>query len=407
MDRLPTSEELPFRFVPPRPSRLWSWALYPFRHHFLHRINRVRSIVFQEEEHVQRLWRQGGRILLAPNHCDRADTLVLFRLADTMKTVFCCLATYQIFVGNAGLRYHLFPRLGYFPIDRQGMQGDAIKAARRVLTDSANPLLIFPEAEIYNTSDRLHPLRHGASSIALSAQQALSEGQVWIVPVAIKYRYIDPQATLKVLSARLAALEARFTWQPHLGEGLLERLHRFGHALVAFKEVAYLGAARRGPLPKRLDHLCETILQRIEASQNRRWVDKSMPERINEARRHCIKQLKTQTLAAQDASACRRELDDLFFVLQLYCYSCDYVAELPTVERIAETIIKLEQDLAGVMEVAQPGDRQAAVRFGEPIAVAEFAWSDNRRSAIQHCTALLEQRIRTEMDTLGFGSVGV
>jgi len=38
-------------------------------------------------------------------------------------------------------------------------------------------------------------------------------------------------------------------------------------------------------------------------------------------------------------------MDDLFFVIQLYSYPGDYVAERPVIERIAETLDKFEEDV--------------------------------------------------------------
>ena len=38
------------------------------------------------------------------------------------------------------------------------------------------------------------------------------------------------------------------------------------------------------------------------------------------------------------------ELDDTFFVGQLFSYPGNYVAESPTIERVAETIDKFEED---------------------------------------------------------------
>ena len=41
-------------------------------------------------------------------------------------------------------------------------------------------------------------------------------------------------------------------------------------------------------------------------------------------------------------------MEDLFFVIQLYSYPGDYVAEKPSIERIAETLDKFEEDVLRV-----------------------------------------------------------
>ena len=48
------------------------------------------------------------------------------------------------------------------------------------------------------------------------------------------------------------------------------------------------------------------------------------------------------------------DMDDLFFVIQLFSYPGDYVAERPTIERIAETLDKFEED---VLRADFPGIR--------------------------------------------------
>ena len=44
----------------------------------------------------------------------------------------------------------------------------------------------------------------------------------------------------------------------------------------------------------------------------------------------------------------RRDLEDLFLVIQIFSYPGDYVRLNPTVERVAETLMKCEEDILGV-----------------------------------------------------------
>ncbi len=93
---------------------------------------------------ISALARSGDGVLIAPNHSDRADGLVMLDLADRLGRPMCAMAMHQLFAGNAGLRRWLFPRLGLFPVDREGSDLAAVKAAMEILVQGEHPLLVFP-----------------------------------------------------------------------------------------------------------------------------------------------------------------------------------------------------------------------------------------------------------------------
>jgi len=61
------------------------------------------------------------------------------------------------------------------------------------------------------------------------------------------------------------------------------------------------------------------------------------------------------------------DMQDLFFVTQLSSYHGDYSAENPTIERLAETIDKFEEDVFSLQAPTPRGKRIAHVHFGMPI----------------------------------------
>ncbi len=91
----------------------------------------------------------------------------------------------------------------------------------------------------------------------------------------------------------------------------------------------------------------------------------------------------------------REALDDVQLVLQLYSYPGDYVAEQPTLERMAETVEKFEEDVYGS---ARPkGKRQATVRFGAPIDLRAAAKAGRPRVVAADLTTCLEAAIQQLM----------
>ena len=109
--------------------------------------------------------------------------------------------------------------------------------------------------------------------------------------------------------------------------------------------------------------------------------------------------------APEAAAQARRDLDDLFFVLQAFSYQGDYVRECPSLERIGETLMKLEEDL--LLErgryAAPLGPRRVDLRLGPPINVADHL-GGHARTAVPTLTAELESRIKSLLDAIGPGS---
>jgi 1-acyl-sn-glycerol-3-phosphate acyltransferase len=363
-------------------------------------------------EHLTPLLDRQDGVMLTPNHCDRADGLVMLELSDRVGRPFCSMAAYQIFQGNAGLRHWLFPRLGVFPVDREGSDRAAFKTAVEVLSTGRFPLLLFPEGEVYYLADRLTPLREGAATLALAAAKRRAEAgtTVWIVPVGLKYRFPENHDPMPMFLDRMARLERRLTWRPRVDRPLVRRIYEFAEALLSLKELEYLGAARSGPLSERIPALQDALLRPIEASRLTRHrgdpAASPVPVRVKTLRQSCLELLAQPQTSPEEARRLRDNLDDLFLAMQAYSYPGDYIARRPTFERIAETLMKLEEDLLlEPGECALPlGTRRVLLRLGSPIDVAStLADAGSTRAAAQALTTELERRIQELLDAIGSG----
>jgi len=85
----------------------------------------------------------------------------------------------------------------------------------------------------------------------------------------------------------------------------------------------------------------------------------------------------------------------VFLAVQLYSYPGDYVSEQPSIERIAETLDKLEEDLLKIPSATIRGPRRAEVTFGEPIPVET---GKSQKGATHRLTSLLEERVQQMLD---------
>jgi len=89
-------------------------------------------------------------------------------------------------------------------------------------------------------------------------------------------------------------------------------------------------------------------------------------------------------------------LDEVFLVVQLYSYPGDYVRENPTIERLAETLDKFEEDVLKCYSATVRGERQSTITFGEPIPV-EYS---RDRSVTARLTSQLEEQVQQLLDAM-------
>ncbi len=407
MNRQPLSDELPYRFYPPRLNPLCLWLGRMMASSMLRRDHLIETIDVSGHEPLRRLLDQGDSLLLTPNHSDHADSHLMFDLSRQIGRPFYYMAAFQIFQGP---RRWILPRIGAFPVDREGADLTAFKTGVELLTRARNPLVVFPEGEMYHLGDRVTPLREGALALATTAVKRLADATrtVWLVPIAIKYRYRDHHDPTPALHGVMDELERRATWWPQRNRPIVERIHHYAQGMLGLKEYEYLGNPQRGSLTERLTGLREFILRRVEAKRlvhHRQNVSTlSVPERIKDVRKACLDALAEPATTQEQAEDLHKDLHDVFVAAQTWAYPGEYVSESPTVERVAETLMKFEEDFLGIFEVKPHGPRAAILRVGEPIDVrARLAAADKPRVVVSALTIELESRIQALLDAIGPG----
>ena len=190
MNRMPLTDQLPYVFLPPRHDPLCLALARLTGRRMLRKDHRIEAIDLDGEDGLRARLGRGDGVLLCPNHTDHADSHLMFELSRRVGRPFYYMAAYQIFQGH---RRWFLPRLGAFPVDREGADLTAFKTGIDILARARNPLVIFPEGEIHHLGDRLTPLREGALAVAATAVKRLAgeANTVWVVPVAIKYRFLE------------------------------------------------------------------------------------------------------------------------------------------------------------------------------------------------------------------------
>lgn len=385
--------DLPYRFRPPQMNAwLRPLGLVVNRKIHLGRKYNIGRIVDEGFDAVAKLNEAGHAVLLGPNHSDHSDPHVVMEVAHRhgMKAVF--MAAREVFETHPVAGWAL-QGMGSFSVDRDGPDVSAIKTAIQTLERGGDPLVIFPEGEIYHHHRRLDPLNEGVASILLKTATRLAAGKsAYLVPVALRFSHdISVEKTFR---DRLSRLEDRIGWTPKPGMDTDARILRLGSGILALKETEYLGRAGAGPMQDRLTALGEDLLTGVEQRYPRDTKAVTVPERVR-ALRYRIRRRLLDSEKPPSHDERERLLDDLdhvFTALQAHSYIGDYLLEDPTLDRRAETILKLEEDIFGFP--TYPVARTARVTAGEPIPVSAMLADGSLTSKCgPKLTDLLEERM--------------
>ncbi len=152
-------------------------------------------------------------------------------------------------------------------------------------------------------------------------------------------------------------------------------------------------------LPALIEHAADRVLTSLEAKLGvSPKPGDGLMERVRAARR-VIHETRCDPDRVADHAAAASWADEAMLAMRIASYSGRYVAERPTLDRIAETAEKLGEDVNRRM-MPPLGRRRAMVRFGEPIDVVRFTADRKPRLAIRDLTAALETAVQAGIDAL-------
>ncbi|MBD3672653.1 MAG: 1-acyl-sn-glycerol-3-phosphate acyltransferase [Planctomycetaceae bacterium] len=385
-----------------KPDRWWSPMLQPWLvrccrfMHTNYRINtqKMDTVEIRGLEHLQKALDENAGILITPNHSAHADAVVMYHTAHEAQTCFYFMTAWQVLGLCGKLRSWYLRSHGCFSVDREGTDLRSFKQATKILQSGKYPLVIFPEGEVYHINERVTPFREGAAAIALSAARR-ADRKIYAIPCGLRYLYTeDPTDELLEL---MSQLEESMHWRPRPEVPLQERIYRLAEGILSLKELEYLGEARKGRIPERVFDLSDEILKPLETKYGVENPSDRIPERVKAVRQKAIEQLEKLTESTPAREACYRDLDDVYLVTQMFSYPGDYVAESPSIERMAETLDKFEEDILSNRTARIRGRRRAVVSFGEPIDVTAIPKSKTATRDLAH---RLEQDVQALLDSV-------
>jgi FAD/FMN-containing dehydrogenase/1-acyl-sn-glycerol-3-phosphate acyltransferase len=376
----------------PNLSPFWIRVWRPFRKMLERRQHLIHAIEVRGIEHLRGALKARHGVLITPNHFNYTDPFLLGAAADELGTPFYFMTAWQVFATSGWLKRIVLRQHGCFSVDREGADLRAFRQAAAILQNEPNPLVIFPEGEMYHVGERVLPFHEGPAAIALSAAKH-SQRTCVIVPCALRYYFLaDPTPKLHAL---MEQLERAFFWRPRADLPLERRLFQLAEGALALKELEYLGHTCSGPASERLASLCDNVLTRLEQRYVIEPQSAGTPQRVTVLRRRALQKLAGLSDDDPQRAQLLQDLDNLFFVVQLFSYPSNYVADRPSLERLAETLDKLEEDILGAPLAAVRAATGAVVVFGKPIHVG----AGDRKLAAAELTQLLQERVQELLQT--------
>lgn len=358
------------------------------------RRQQIRDLDLRGLDGLRRVMNEGAGILITPNHSFHYDSYVLIEASHRVGRPFHFMTAWQVFQMSTRFERWMLQRHGCFSVDRESSDVGALKKSIEILSDSPHPLVIFPEGDIYHHTDRISPFRDGAAAIALSAAKRATR-KVVVVPCSLKCFYLsDPTPSLQQILTRL---ELSLHWRPQPQLPLATRVYRIAEGLLTLKEMEYLGQPQSGSVVDRVGLLANHVLNRLEDKHGRQRDVTSIPERVKEVRRAVITRMEQTDLDRDTREWLIADMEDLFFVIQLFSYPGDYVAEKPVIERVAETLDKFEEDVLNATYPGVRGDRRVVVQFGEPIEIPK---ERGGRGAVAEWTQRIEEQVQAGLDSI-------
>ncbi len=401
--------DAPYRFFPARPSLLmmalcrWvnsRWVLHGPNH-------RIREIEIEGAiDAVREIEKRGERLLFAPNHSTHSDPQVMTEVQRRMGTPSCYMAAYDVFL-RGRVNGWVMQRAGAFSVDREGSDRKSMAEALKWLNSGRFGLTIFPEGNVYMTNDRVTPFLEGAAFLALKAQKDLGdERPIHVVPVSIKLSHITDVRPL--VRERLADL-AELTGEAHDPEAeSVGELTRIGRDLLGknLRQRGYLKPDEdisEGHLTEVLRDSVDRVAAGLEAKMG---LEPKNPDDLTDRLRKIratIHQIRSDPAKEAEHRVAAGWADEAILAMRILGYANPYVVEKPTLDRFAETVEKLHEDLFGRWE--RPfGPRDALVRIGEPINLATWLREANEggrvRRAVNGLTRGIEDSVQSGLDAI-------
>ena len=364
--------EKPYKFTPPI---TWHWPqrLLTRFGQFQRLIRDEHGIIDHECRHVDRLRASvdaGHGIMLTPNHPRTTDPVAMYFLCREAPISMYTMASWHLF-NQSAFKTFMVRLMGAFSVNREGLDRAAVDYAVKVLVEAERPLLIFPAGATSRTNDRLMALMEGPGFIARTAakKRAKTGQKVVVHPIAIKYLY---QGDIeKTGNEVLTDLERKLTWTPDPTVPLMERIIKLGNAVLTLKELEFNVQSMPGKtLRERQNNMVDHLMFPLE----KEWLGATEPmtggiqSRVKNLRMKIFPEMSRDEIDQTEKDRRWQQLSQTYLAQQIDCYPENYIVDLPSIDRLIDTLEKFEEDLIGQCRIH--GKTKVILDVGEAIEVS-------------------------------------
>ena len=396
-------KDLPYRFVPPKPNpfliSLTQWVMgkvaLPSKRHL------IEELEIRGQDTFRQSCGKDAHTLLLPNHSTHSDPQVMSEVTRRLGIQPSFMAAYDVFA-RSRIQSWIMQRSGAFSVDREGSDRKSMKCATDVLIQGKHPLILFPEGNVYFCNDEVAPFAEGASYIALSAQKKLGESHpVYAVPVSMKFTYIED--IRDQLRSSLDELARRFETEldPEADFGL-ELLRISTTALQRFlRQRGYSSSKQASSVDEQIHNAAEQIINSLEEKiEIQSKTGSSLTDRIRRVRA-TIHGIRIDPDREVDHPAAALWADEAILAVRVLGYQGGYMATKPTLDRVAETVARLREDVHS-LTFPPAGKRRCIVQLGNPIDLRERLepFRSKARQTIADLTRDCEAAVQSGIDDI-------
>jgi len=387
----------PYEFVPPVYSDWWPRILRLYLRYHIRKTYGVHSFEFRGTERLQASLATGNSIMLTPNHCRLADPMVLGMMSIQAGTYLYAMASWHLFK-QSWFQTFMIRRMGAFSVLREGNDRQAIDTAINILLARRRALVMFPEGALTRHNDLVEEMMEGPSFIARQVAKRIKKqslpGEMVIHPVAIRYAFQgDLEAALLPV---LDEFENRFSWYPQRNLSIVERITKIGGALLALKEVEYLGVPRPGNPYERVERLINHILGDLESRWELKDTSGGVMARVKRLRTVILPDMMAGRVTPEERERRWRDLSASYYVQQMSHYPRDYILrEKNLPERVVETVERFEEDFTDQTHKYEPF--HVVIQVGEAITVGPHR---DRNEAGDPIMAEVKRQLQSMLDAL-------
>jgi len=390
--------DLPYQFIPPKPNN-FIIGLGRAVNRFIglkSRNHKLKEIDVNGLTEFQKIAKEkDARFIILPNHPTHSDPQVINEICRRMKKKPSFMAAYDVFARNKFVSWFM-QRTGAFSVDREGSDRKAMKCAAQVLEEGQYPLVIFPEGNVYFCNDRVAPFAEGAAYIGLRTQHKLGENTpVYAVPISLKYTFVEDVRESVIFN--LNEIAKNFGTSLSSEKPIIEEVTRISILTLSefLQKHDYSLPKNNTDVDNLINDAVEPIIikleKELEITVNN---EKNLISRIRTIRSK-IHSIRIDLEKQKDHFHAADLADEAVLALRILGYSGGYAANNPSLDRIAETVARLREDIHS--KGSPPvGQRKVFAKICQPIDLRQHVSPNEKisKNAIIQLTEKFEKSIQ-------------